>query len=47
MVLLKDEIKSLIDEALTLLKKDIKTLLNMECINNLANAFSTSLSVQF
>ena len=47
MVLLKDEIKALIEEALTPVKEDIKNLPNMECIDNLVSALSTNLTVQF
>lgn len=47
MVLLKDEIKALIDEALTPVKEDIKNLPNMDCIDNLVNALTTNLTVQF
>eukprot|EP00112_Aurelia_sp_Birch-Aquarium-sp1_P021227 Seg5655.2 transcript_id=Seg5655.2/GoldUCD/mRNA.D3Y31 product="hypothetical protein" protein_id=Seg5655.2/GoldUCD/D3Y31 len=47
MVLLKDEIKALIEEALTPVKEDIKNLPNMDCIDNLVNALSTNLTVQF
>ena len=47
MVLLKDEIKALIEEAVTPVKEDIKNLPNMECIDNLVSALSTNLTVQF
>ena len=40
MVLLKDEIKALVDEALTPVTEDIKKLPNMKCVDNLVKALS-------